>query len=772
LQLKFDLDKQEGAMLRTLIGLFCLCLSIPAQAKLGETVPQLISRFGKNYTIESDAIGKTYRFRSEKVSVDALVANGLSVAETYFSDHPLTPSGEPPNDIVRAVLKTNAPQTRWVEIDAAPFRADYALRSSDHEYIAVLRYTGQQPEDTVWTMTVGRPNVVGSLSTVTPSLPSAATTPLVTPVPTPAVSAAPVIIASPKPAPHIDSSPKQFTPLNAATAIVYLYILGAVIVSIWAAQMLEKRLKARLPQTLPYRWGYYCGCMSLACAPFALLFACAAIIFAAYDKAELFGEYLAYAAYSGFQALCGWFIIKRRWWAWVFGTIFSFNIVLWIINGIYGRNRRKELSKAESEISAAPTPLPEPDTASRSLAAPKPDHFFPQKTKTTAALLFSLCGIAFCAVVILLLGPWKDYQNSRKKASTPHPGYLSTDPNAGQALSTPLPRIDFEPEALTPAEIFSRARPSVVLLTMQDARGQPISLGSGFFIDKDVVATNFHVIDGAAAGHAKITGQTAKLNIKGTIAVDALHDLALLQLDASSAVRLPVASKLSVNIGDAVYAIGNPKGLEGTFSEGIVSSVRALGSDRILQITAPISPGSSGGPVLDQSGNVVGVSFATIEKGQNLNFAIPSDYLAALQVAKTELRPFIAIPRAKLRTTLLDRLGNERPLAGVVGESLTYDGVSIQTGEFSLSLHNKLRENVAGVYGIAIFHDVRGQPIDVYPINYRGLIPAGTAKLISGVVDPSVERLNCPDRPFPYLSEPPRPPKGKVEVRILDFTVE
>jgi hypothetical protein len=95
--------------------------------------------------------------------------------------------------------------------------------------------------------------------------------------------------------------------------------------------------------------------------------------------------------------------------------------------------------------------------------------------------------------------------------------------------------------------------------------------------------------------------------------------------------------------------------------------------------------------VLDQSGNVVGVSFASIEKGQNLNFAIPSDYLAALQDATTDLRPFTTIPRAKARTTLLDRIGNERPMAGVVGENLTYDGVSIQTGQFSFSVYNKLR---------------------------------------------------------------------------------
>jgi hypothetical protein len=127
-----------------------MCFAVPAYAKLGETVPQLVKRFGKSYTVESVQVGRKYKFRSANVSVDVVVANGFSVAETYLSDHPLAASGEPPNDIVRAVLKMNAPNARWVEIEAAPFEADYALRSSDDQYIAILKYTGPQPENSIW----------------------------------------------------------------------------------------------------------------------------------------------------------------------------------------------------------------------------------------------------------------------------------------------------------------------------------------------------------------------------------------------------------------------------------------------------------------------------------------------------------------------------------------------------------------------------------------------------------------------------------------------
>jgi hypothetical protein len=99
---------KKKRVLKSFVALVSLCFAVSASAKLGETVPQLVKRFGKSYTVEEIELGETYRFRSEKVSVDVLVAaDGVSVAETYFSDHPLTSSGEPPNDIVRAVLKTN-----------------------------------------------------------------------------------------------------------------------------------------------------------------------------------------------------------------------------------------------------------------------------------------------------------------------------------------------------------------------------------------------------------------------------------------------------------------------------------------------------------------------------------------------------------------------------------------------------------------------------------------------------------------------------------------
>ena len=144
------------AIIRALTGFACLCFSAPIKAKIGENVPQLVKRFGNAYTIEHLPSRDKYKFRSANVSVDAVVTKGVSVAETYFSDHPLAANGESPKDIVRAVLKTNAPGLQWVEVESKSFGANYALESSDHNCVAFLKYKGPQQENAIWTMTVAR----------------------------------------------------------------------------------------------------------------------------------------------------------------------------------------------------------------------------------------------------------------------------------------------------------------------------------------------------------------------------------------------------------------------------------------------------------------------------------------------------------------------------------------------------------------------------------------------------------------------------------------
>ena len=194
--------------------------------------------------------------------------------------------------------------------------------------------------------------------------------------------------------------------------------------------------------------------------------------------------------------------------------------------------------------------------------------------------------------------------------------------------------------AQTAPEIAEKALAATVYLEMQDSKGVPLGFGSGFFVGDNLIATNYHVIEGAARGTAKLVGQFSTYTIEGVTATDKTNDLALLKVTMSGIKPLPLGNSSDVKIGETVYVAGNPQGLEGTFSNGIISSRRDPYTKERLQMTAPISPGSSGGPVLNSKGEVIGISFMTLVGGQNLNFAIPSRYLTELLTESTPAKPF------------------------------------------------------------------------------------------------------------------------------------
>ena len=193
--------------------------------------------------------------------------------------------------------------------------------------------------------------------------------------------------------------------------------------------------------------------------------------------------------------------------------------------------------------------------------------------------------------------------------------------------------------AQTAPQIAEKTLAATVYLEMQDSKGLPLGFGSGFFVRDNLIATNYHVIEGAARGTAKLVGKFTTYTIEGFTATDKTNDLALLKVTAPGIKPLPLGNSTDVKIGETVYVAGNPKGLEGTFSNGIISSLRDKNTKERLQMTAPISPGSSGGPVLNSKGEVIGVSFMTLVGGQNLNFAIPSRYLTELLTQSKPAKP-------------------------------------------------------------------------------------------------------------------------------------
>ena len=179
----------------------------------------------------------------------------------------------------------------------------------------------------------------------------------------------------------------------------------------------------------------------------------------------------------------------------------------------------------------------------------------------------------------------------------------------------------------TTKEIAKIGIKSTVSIVALDNINQPLGYGSGFIIGNGLIATNVHVIEGSSSAYVLLNGMEKKYKVDGFIAIDKENDLVILKVPEIYGDVLELGSENLPEIGEKIYAVGNPKGLNGTFSEGIISGVRDLSTSQVLQITAPISPGSSGGPVLDSNGKVIGIAFASFSSGQNLNFAIPVKYL-------------------------------------------------------------------------------------------------------------------------------------------------
>ncbi|QQR43218.1 trypsin-like peptidase domain-containing protein [Myxococcus xanthus] len=178
-------------------------------------------------------------------------------------------------------------------------------------------------------------------------------------------------------------------------------------------------------------------------------------------------------------------------------------------------------------------------------------------------------------------------------------------------------------------EMLVSAGRAVVYLRTYDALGKQVGLGSGFLVEKGRVVTNAHVLEGAA----RVEVYDFEDNIVGTAdyAESLSHriDLAVLPSMANVPGVLRLADKEPL-VGDGVIVIGAPQGLTNTVSTGIVSAFRSHNGRRWMQISAPISQGSSGGPVMNRKGDVVGVSVAVLRDGQNLNFAVPGRDVRAL----------------------------------------------------------------------------------------------------------------------------------------------
>jgi serine protease Do len=211
-------------------------------------------------------------------------------------------------------------------------------------------------------------------------------------------------------------------------------------------------------------------------------------------------------------------------------------------------------------------------------------------------------------------------------------------PDAGKKVATAKKKTDGGapdaprgPTRYTPAELFRKCAPSVVNIKVGSGGG------TGFVIDdKGTVATNSHVINKASSVEIKLKDGNWVRNVD-LLVENEEADLALLELKGVDPKKLPPPLSLgdsdTVAVGEQVVAIGNPLGLEHTLTDGLVSSRRIFKGRKWIQISVPISPGNSGGPLFNMSGEVVGVTtagFSMWSGAQNLNLAVPINELKKL----------------------------------------------------------------------------------------------------------------------------------------------
>jgi len=172
----------------------------------------------------------------------------------------------------------------------------------------------------------------------------------------------------------------------------------------------------------------------------------------------------------------------------------------------------------------------------------------------------------------------------------------------------------------SPATIFRNAKPSIIFIIAGDNSGNPTVQGSGFIVGKDRIVTNHHVVAGTSIAVA-VFSDGASSPITSVVADSAAKDLIVLGTATGQRPALPLGDELALQQGDPVYAIGAPRGLELTLTDGIVSAFRNMDDQFLIQSTAAIGHGSSGGPLFNNQGKVVGITSALISDTPGIYFS-------------------------------------------------------------------------------------------------------------------------------------------------------
>jgi S1-C subfamily serine protease len=294
------------------------------------------------------------------------------------------------------------------------------------------------------------------------------------------------------------------------------------------------------------------------------------------------------------------------------------------------------------------------------------------------------------------------FYTTHRSGSSLNPGNWIQGPPSKVEITEAAPGAPtLEPEEQINVAVYKKVLPSVVNITstavsfnffygLMPQKGQ----GTGFVIDREGhILTNYHVVEGARL--VEVTLYNRKKYKAEIIGVDQAHDLAVIKVDAPNLTPVVIGDSRGLTVGQFVYAIGNPFGLNGTMTRGIVSSIRSIQTpegaliDDAIQTDAAINPGNSGGPLLNSRGEVVGINsmIATGGAGQSagVGFAIP------VNTAKAVLNDLVTLGRVRRPSLGIRGLPIGPELASEMGLASDYGVLIMQVVSGGAAEHAGLR---------------------------------------------------------------------------------
>tara|TARA_B100000989_G_scaffold294548_1_gene273865 strand:+ start:1985 stop:2998 length:1014 start_codon:yes stop_codon:yes gene_type:complete len=312
-------------------------------------------------------------------------------------------------------------------------------------------------------------------------------------------------------------------------------------------------------------------------------------------------------------------------------------------------------------------------------------------------------------------------------------------------------------------EVAKKIFPSTVLIVMEDNQGIILGYGSGFLVKENIVVTNHHVINGAKSGYVKFINEDEIYEIEGVLAHNENRDLAVLQISFSGKSNYITYATSPPEIGEEIFALGNPMGLEGTFSDGIVSGIRNYEDATLFQITAPISPGNSGGPVVNSNSQLIGVATSYLTGGQNLNFAVPYSYVKEI-INISKINNFVDFPNVDYQNFANKDSSSTNSLKAMHIGKIACIYVSSCSVGFSI---NNTTRNVIDSVTFKLLIEAENSPVDYKVVTRDIVIEAKLSKRIETRVSSDAIEYACSSN---YQGLNRYKSDGCLKVEIIDFS--